>query len=63
MNIEVKKKFGWNDFSEIWMMAYKEGYENGYMNGTEGYDYNSTAYARPPEVLKKIFGSSEGEEE
>ena len=29
MNNEVKRKFSWNDLSEIWTMAYKEGYEMG----------------------------------
>ena len=62
MNNEAERKFSWNDLSEIWTMAYKEGYENGYMNGSEGYDYNSMAYAHPPEVLRKIFESSEEEE-
>lgn len=48
-------------FFEIWMMAYKKGYENGYMDKVRGHEYNSGAYAQPPDVLRKIFESSEEE--
>lgn len=44
------------------MMAYKKGYETGYMDRVRGHEYNLTAYAHPPEVLRKIFESSEEEE-
>lgn len=62
MNNEGERKFSWSDLFEIWMMAYKKGYETGYMDRTRGYEYNPTAYAHPPEVLRKIFESSEEEE-
>lgn len=61
MDYEGKKEFIWSDLFEIWMMAYKKGYETGYMDKFRGYEYNPTAYAHPPEVLKKIFESSEEE--
>lgn len=62
MNDEGKKKFSWSDLFEIWMMAYKKGYGVGYMDKSRDYEYNQTAYAHPPEVLRKIFESSEEEE-
>lgn len=61
MNYEGKKNFSWSDLFEIWMMAYKKGYENGYMDKVRGHEYNSGAYAQPPDVLLKIFESSEEE--
>lgn len=54
-------KFSWSDINELWMMAYRRGYGIGYMDKVRGCEYNSGADAQPPEVLRKIFESSEKE--
>ncbi len=63
MNNEGETKFSWSDLFEIWMMAYKKGYETGYMDRARGHEYNLTAYAHPQEVLRKSFESSEEEDD
>lgn len=61
MDDKKETKFSWSDLFEIWMMAYKKGYENGYMDKVRGHEYNSGAYAQPPDVLLKIFEPIEEE--
>jgi hypothetical protein len=56
-----ERKFSLSDIFEIWIMAYKRGYENGYMDKAIGCEYNSGTYEQPPEVLRKIFEPSEEE--
>ena len=57
----IKVEFTWSDLHEIWMMAYRRGYESGYMDKANNHDYYSGTFAQPPEVLRKIFESSEKE--
>lgn len=33
-------KFSWSDLSEIWMMAYKKGYESGCMDKAREYEFD-----------------------
>lgn len=55
MDDKKEREFSWSDLFEIWMMAYRRGYEIGYMDKVRGYEYNSGTYAQPPDVLRKIF--------
>lgn len=61
MDDKKERKFSWPDLFEIWMMAYRRGYESGYMDKYRGHEYNSGAYAHPPDVLRKIFEPIEEE--
>lgn len=61
MDDKLKKKFNCSELFEIWIMAYKKGYESGYMDKAIGCEYNSGTYAQPPEVLRKIFEPIEEE--
>lgn len=57
-----KVEFEWNDFFEIWELAYRRGYEYGYADRYSG-SYHPESYARPPDILKKIFESYLPEQE
>lgn len=63
MDYEGKKEFVWSDLFDIWIMAYKRGYEHGYRDKARGFEYNSDDFAQPPDVLLKIFESSEENKE
>lgn len=58
-----KVEFEWADFIELWRMAYKKGYEDGYIDRAKGNNYRPESYVNPPEVMRKIFVSFEQEEE
>lgn len=62
--MERKVLFSWHEFFEAWKMAYRKGYEDGYMDKSKGNSFRPEAYSHPPDVLMKIFESvSEQEEE
>lgn len=63
MDDKKERKFSLPDIFEIWIMAYRRGYGIGYMDKVRGCEYNSGADAQPPEVLRKIFESSEENKE
>lgn len=57
-----KVEFEWNDFLEIWKLAFIRGYVYGYKDKYFG-NYNPEFHAHPPVILKKIFESYVPEKE